>query len=105
MAVAREVEEELGLDIEAGRLLLTDWLPPWCGWDDAVCLVFDGGVHDPSRRGAIVPQAREIQSARFCTLAEVRELLRRLHRPADRLRPGRPASRATPAYTRVRRRG
>ena len=32
----------------AGRLLLTDWLPPWGGWDDAVCLVFDGGVHDPA---------------------------------------------------------
>ena len=47
LAVAREVEEELGLKVEAGRLLLTDWLPPWGGWDDAVCLVFDGGVHDP----------------------------------------------------------
>ena len=48
LAVAREVEEELGLKVEAGPLLLTDWLPPWGGWDDAVCLVFDGGVHDPS---------------------------------------------------------
>ena len=46
LAVSREVEEELGLTIEAGPLLLTDWLPPWSGWDDALCLVFDGGVHD-----------------------------------------------------------
>ena len=48
LAVAREVKEELQLDVPAGRLLLTDWLPPWGGWDDAICLVFDGGTHDPS---------------------------------------------------------
>src|SRR3954468_12528695 len=73
LAVAREVEEELGLEVEAGRLLLTDWLPPWGGWDDAVCLVFDGGVHDPAVLATIVRQEREIRSAAFCTLAEVRE--------------------------------
>ena len=74
VAVARELEEELSLSIEPGRLVLTDWLPPWSGWDDAVCLVFDGGVHDPALTGAIVPQPREIRSARFCTLAEVHTL-------------------------------
>ena len=73
LAVAREVEEELGLKVEAGRLLLTDWLPPWGGWDDAVCLVFDGGVHDPRVVETIVRQEREIRSAAFCTIAEVRE--------------------------------
>jgi 8-oxo-dGTP pyrophosphatase MutT (NUDIX family) len=73
LAVAREVEEELGLKVEAGRLLLTDWLPPWGGWDDAVCLVFDGGVHDPGVVDEIVRQEREIRSAEFCTVAEVRE--------------------------------
>jgi 8-oxo-dGTP pyrophosphatase MutT (NUDIX family) len=74
LAVAREVEEELSLDITAGPLVLTDWLPPWSGWDDAVCLVFDGGVHDPAIADRIVPQAREIRAARFCTLAEVHNL-------------------------------
>jgi 8-oxo-dGTP pyrophosphatase MutT (NUDIX family) len=73
LAVAREVEEELGLTLPAGRLLLTDWLPPWSGWDDALCLVFDGGVHDPSITDSIVMQAREIRSAEFCTLEQVRE--------------------------------
>jgi ADP-ribose pyrophosphatase YjhB (NUDIX family) len=72
-AVGREVEEELGLDIDAGRLLLTDWLPPWSGWDDALCLVFDGGTHDASLVDDAVLQAREIRSAQFCTLEEVRE--------------------------------
>ena len=70
VAVAREVEEELGLQIAPGPLLLTDWLPPWSGWDDALCLVFDGGVHDPGLTESIVKQAREIRHAAFCTLDE-----------------------------------
>jgi 8-oxo-dGTP pyrophosphatase MutT (NUDIX family) len=73
LAVSREVEEELGLEIPAGRLLLTDWLPPWGGWDDALCLVFDGGVHPTSLVERVVPQAREIRSAAFLTVAEVEE--------------------------------
>jgi 8-oxo-dGTP pyrophosphatase MutT (NUDIX family) len=74
LAVSREVEEELGLAIEAGHLVLTDWLPPWGGWDDAVCLVFDGGMHDESILEAVVRQQREIRAARFCTVEEVHEL-------------------------------
>jgi RimJ/RimL family protein N-acetyltransferase/8-oxo-dGTP pyrophosphatase MutT (NUDIX family) len=73
LAVAREVEEELGLVVEAGALLLTDWLPPWGGWDDALCLVFDGGVLEPSALDRAEFQVREIASAQFCTLDEVRE--------------------------------
>jgi 8-oxo-dGTP pyrophosphatase MutT (NUDIX family) len=74
LAVSREVQEELGLTIQAGALVLTDWLPPWGGWDDAVCLVFDGGVHDESLVETIVRQQREIRAARFCTLAEAHDL-------------------------------
>jgi 8-oxo-dGTP pyrophosphatase MutT (NUDIX family) len=74
VAVTREVEEELGLSLPAGRLLLTDWLPPWSGWDDALCLVFDGGTHDASITDTIVKQTREIRSAEFCTLEQAREL-------------------------------
>ncbi len=73
VAVAREVTEELGLTVQAGPLVLTDWLPPWGGWDDAVCLVFDGGVHEPQVVEGIVRQEREIRSASFCTMAEVQE--------------------------------
>jgi 8-oxo-dGTP pyrophosphatase MutT (NUDIX family) len=73
LAVAREVEEELALQLPAGRLLLTDWLPPWSGWDDALCLVFDGGEHDPSILDEVVRQEREIRDTAFCTVEEARE--------------------------------
>ncbi|MBI2243448.1 MAG: NUDIX hydrolase [Nocardioides sp.] len=73
LAVTREVEEELGLHIETGRLLLTDWLPPWSGWDDALCLVFDGGQHDAAITETIVRQTREIRATEFCTPDQVRE--------------------------------
>jgi len=73
LAVAREVAEELSLDLPADRLLLTDWLPSWSGWDDAICLVFDGGVHDASLVEKVVAQPREIRTAEFCTMEQVRE--------------------------------
>ena len=73
LAVSREVAEELALDITAGGLLLTDWLPSWSGWDDALCLVFDGGVHASSVLEDVVVQPREIRDAEFCTPAQVRE--------------------------------
>ena len=73
LAVAREVEEELGLSLQPGRLLLTDWLPPWSGWDDALCLVFDGGTHDATLLDTVVRQTREIRSVEFCTPEQVAE--------------------------------
>ena len=72
-AVSRELDEELGVRVEAGSLVLTDWLPPWSGWDDALCLVFDGGVHEPTLPQRMVLDPREIRSAVFCTLDEVDE--------------------------------
>ena len=74
LAVQREVEEELGIDLEPGELLLTDWLPAWSGWDDAVCLVFDGGTLPVTSLADVVMQEREIRDVRFCTLEEVDEL-------------------------------
>jgi 8-oxo-dGTP pyrophosphatase MutT (NUDIX family) len=73
VAVGREVEEELGLVVAPGPLVLTDWLPPWSGWDDALCLVYDGGVRPASILEQVVRQEREIRSAEFCTLEQVDE--------------------------------
>jgi 8-oxo-dGTP pyrophosphatase MutT (NUDIX family) len=96
LAVAREVEEELGLTVPAGDLLLTDWLPPWGGWDDALCLVFDGGVHEASLVDAMVRQEREIRHAAFLTLDEIAEraadfTARRVSAALDALHGDRPA--------------
>lgn len=102
-AVAREVQEELGVDVDAGPLLLTDWLPPWSGWEDALCLVFDGGRHDPAVLDELVLQPREIASVRFCTAEEVRThcadfTARRVESAlASANRPGESA--AGPSYT------
>lgn len=73
LATAREIEEELSIAVPAGPLVLTDWLPPWGGWDDALCLVFDGGVHDPSLIDGIVKQAREIRAAEFLSLEQIHD--------------------------------
>lgn len=73
LAAAREVTEELGLQIEPRGLLLTDWLPPWGGWDDALCLVFDGGRHEAAILDRMVRQEREILSAEFCTPEQVEQ--------------------------------
>ncbi|WP_237565384.1 NUDIX hydrolase [Ornithinimicrobium cavernae] len=43
-ALEREVAEELGLELRAGRLLAVNWLPPYRQWDDAVLFVFDLGT-------------------------------------------------------------
>ena len=98
-AVSREVEEELALQIPAGRLLLTDWLPPWSGWDDALCLVFDGGEHDPGLLDGVVRQEREIKDTAFCSVEEVHErcadfTARRIEAALANLRDG-----GAPAYT------
>jgi RimJ/RimL family protein N-acetyltransferase/8-oxo-dGTP pyrophosphatase MutT (NUDIX family) len=72
LAAAREVSEELALSIEARGLLVVDWLPAWSGWDDACTLVFDGGVHEAGLDATVVPEPREIVTARFCGPDEIR---------------------------------
>ncbi len=74
LAAGREAEEELGVTLDAGPLVLTDWLPPWGGWDDAVCLVFDGGIHDSSIVDRMVLEAKEIRGAQFCSIEQVRRV-------------------------------
>jgi len=72
LAASREVSEELALSIEARGLLVVDWLPAWSGWDDACTLVFDGGTHEAALDASVVPEPREIVTARFCGPEEIR---------------------------------
>ncbi len=97
LAVAREVEEELGLTVEAGPLLLTDWLPPvgWLGRRDLPRLrrrrarPLGRGRHRPP--GARDPLRRLLHDRRG-----PREV-RRLHRPANRVSPPQPVAPTHPA--------
>lgn len=43
-AVAREVREELGVELPIGRLLTVDWLPAAGPRTEGLMLLFDGGV-------------------------------------------------------------
>ena len=97
LASVREAEEELGLEIPPGDLLLTDWLPPWGGWDDAICLVFDGGVLPADTLDRIVREEREIRSVAWCTPEEVAE--RAADFTARRISAALAAVTSGPAYT------
>jgi len=65
----RETLEEIGLDVEPGRLLAVDWVrgpgrPPLAAY------LYDGGVLDGARQAAIVLQAEELSQWRMVTPAE-----------------------------------
>ena len=64
-AAEREVAEEVGLVVELGQPLLTDWMPPHLGWSDAVELIFDGGVLDPATAAALTAHDREIREVHW----------------------------------------
>ncbi|MEO7448211.1 MAG: NUDIX hydrolase [Humibacillus sp.] len=63
--VAREVREELTLDLTVGELLAVNWLPPYLGWGDATTFVFDLGTVDASLLSRAVLQEREIRAVHW----------------------------------------
>jgi 8-oxo-dGTP pyrophosphatase MutT (NUDIX family) len=65
--LARELREELGLDLPVGDLLTVNWLPPWRGWDDACLFVFDGGTLPADATGRMRLQPTEIAAVHWCT--------------------------------------
>jgi 8-oxo-dGTP pyrophosphatase MutT (NUDIX family) len=66
----REVKEELGIDLEVGRLLAVDWMPHYLGWDDACELIFDGGTVTEEDIAGFVLQPTEIRAVRLIDIAE-----------------------------------
>lgn len=67
----REVREELGVDLPLGQVIAIDWLPPWQGWGDAIEILYDGGVHDPSFLDTVTVNGREILEARWYAAGEL----------------------------------
>lgn len=58
---SREMHEELGVALPLVGVLAIDWLPRWEGWGDAVEILYDGGVHDPSLVDTLHPDGFEIR--------------------------------------------
>ncbi len=69
-AARRETAEEIGLDVPLGRLLTVDWVPGE-GRPPIVAYVYDGGVLDEARFGAIRLQEEELLSWRLVRRAEI----------------------------------
>lgn len=74
-AVVRELREELGLPVRAGRLLVTDWVPPRPGRTEGLMLVFDGGNLTPEQTARIRLPADELRSWAWCTEQEAGQRL------------------------------
>lgn len=69
-AARREAMEELGIDVEVGRLLVIDWRPPGRRPDDGLMLLYECGPLDVAD---IVLQQEELRSWRWCGPREISE--------------------------------
>ncbi|GAA3957195.1 NUDIX domain-containing protein [Actinoplanes auranticolor] len=77
-AVGRELKEELGLVVQPGRLLVTDWVPPRPERTEGLMMVFDGGVLTPEQTAQIRLPVEELRSWAWCTEREAGERLSEL---------------------------
>lgn len=64
--LARELREELGLDLPVGGLLAVTWLPRYRQWDDALLLVFAVRA-DRATIGQAQLQPSEVAAVHWCT--------------------------------------
>ena len=71
---ARELHEELGLDLAPGPLLVVDWVPRHGVWGDSLQFVFDGGRMPAARLATLRLQQSELRSAEFVSLERARTL-------------------------------
>ncbi|MEV4170187.1 NUDIX hydrolase [Nonomuraea sp. NPDC049709] len=75
-AARRELKEELGLDLEIGRLLVVDWVPPHGPWDDSLMFIFDGGILEHRQLAQVHVVDPELADLRLAGPAEMPKLLR-----------------------------
>lgn len=73
--VAREVREELGVEIPVGRLLVVDWLPVRPPKTEGVMMQFDGGVLDDAVTRHFQLPADELSDWRFFASDELDDAL------------------------------
>ncbi|MFI0907682.1 NUDIX domain-containing protein [Streptomyces sioyaensis] len=94
--VARELGEELDLEITLGGLLVVDWVPPHGPWDDQIAFIFDGGTLTQAKISDLRPHDPELSDIALVTPEEARARLqgrigRRFTAAMDALVTGRPA--------------
>jgi 8-oxo-dGTP pyrophosphatase MutT (NUDIX family) len=75
-AGTRELAEELGLAVTAGRVLVLDWVGPHGPWDDQLVFIFDGGTLSPAQVEDIRICDPEVGELAFVELAEAKTMLR-----------------------------
>jgi 8-oxo-dGTP diphosphatase len=73
--VAREVAEELGLELGVGRLLIVDWLPERPPKTEGLMMQFDGGVLDESVKSRIRLPPDELSEWRFFSADQLDDVL------------------------------
>ncbi len=71
----REIQEELGMAVTLGPLLVFDWIPPRGDHSEGVMLLFDGGVLTARAAAAIELQAEELRSWAWSDDAEIAQRL------------------------------
>jgi len=74
-ACRREAREEIGVEIDTGRLACVDFLRPREGRPGGVRFLFDCGVLDAEESGQVEVQVEEIAEFCFVPVAEALELL------------------------------
>lgn len=72
---AREVREELGVDLAVGRLLVVDWLPVRLPKTEGLMMLFEGGVLDDAVTRRFRLPADELAAWRWFTSAELDDML------------------------------
>jgi 8-oxo-dGTP pyrophosphatase MutT (NUDIX family) len=77
-ALVRELKEELGLPVQPGRQLVTDWVPPRPDRTEGLMLLYDGGMLTPEQTAQIQLPDDELRSWAWCTEQEADERLSEL---------------------------
>lgn len=75
-ACDREIQEELGLSLKLGSLLVIDWTPTHGVWRDSLQMIYDGGNLNDDQIARIELDAEELGGLKFLSLNEARLQLR-----------------------------
>jgi 8-oxo-dGTP diphosphatase len=76
LAVLRELEEELGLAVHVGALLVVDWVSPHGPWDDLLAFIFDGGELSDEQIAGLRLRDDELAAFELCTQEQAQQRLR-----------------------------